>query len=55
MPDGVTCVRCYWFKLRWKDGSGHCWKHQDARHADDQTCEHFDPKVIIVEPKPEDS
>ena len=46
----MTCHLCYWFKLRWRDGSGTCWQTgQDTpRHADAATCEHYTPKVIVI-------
>lgn len=49
----MTCVNCYWFKLRWRDGSGYCWQHQAPKHADESECKSFEAKVVWVN-KPED-
>ncbi len=43
-----TCLNCYWFKLRWRDGSGNCWKLMAGRHADEEICAEFQPRVIWV-------
>lgn len=49
MPNPPTCKHCYWFKLRWKDGDGVCWKTDGTpRHAEQETCEHYEAKVIVV-------
>ncbi len=49
-PEPPTCLNCYWFKLRWRDGSGNCWQPERmmGRHADEPICEHFAPRVVWV-------